>query len=244
MAEKRRKGDKDEPTLELPPLFRRRRRRAEEPPTEPEPELAAPEPGEAGATVAEMPTPTHEPEPVLTQPEPEPLPTQPEPVSTQPEPEPAGQRKASRRADRRAARRAARTGPLLPARLAAALTGLVVGAAGTGLTYAGLLGCEALRGTDSCGGSGVFLLLAIVVLMVLGGTVMLKALGMKDPGGISFLAVGVTCVVVLVTLMEELFSPWMFLAVPLISCAGYVLASWVTTRFVETQETGPGVDVR
>lgn len=228
MAEKRPGGDKPEPTLELPPLFRRRKRRREEPPVEPEP-------AEREVAVHEAPPPTPEPEP---EPEPEPVLTGQRGASRR-----AG-RKADRRADRRSARRAARTRPLLPPRLAALLTGLVVGGAGTGLTYAGLQGCELLRGTDSCGGSGVFLLLAIVVLMVLGGTAVLKVLGIKDPGGISFLAVGTTCVVVLVALMENLFSPLMFVAVPLISAAAYTLAQWVTTRFVEPAESGPGVDVR
>ena len=52
------------------------------------------------------------------------------------------------------------------------------------------------------------------------------------------------CVIVLVTLMEDLFSAWMFVAVPLICAATYALAHWVTTQFVETADDRPHVDVR
>ena len=52
------------------------------------------------------------------------------------------------------------------------------------------------------------------------------------------------CVVVLVTLMEDLFSVWMFVAVPLICAVSYALAHWVTTQFVEQVDDRPHVDVR
>jgi hypothetical protein len=140
--------------------------------------------------------------------------------------------------------RAPRTTPLLPAPLAAVLTGLLVGLAGTGLTYVSLRGCEMLKGTESCGAPGLGLLVVIVVLMMLAGALVLKLLGVSDPRGTSFLAIGLMCVVVLVTLMEDLFSVWMFVAVPLISAVSYALAHWVTTQFVEVTDDRPHVDVR
>jgi hypothetical protein len=160
------------------------------------------------------------------QPEPEPDP--------KPEPEP-----------RRRAEKPPRTGPVLAAPLAAALTGLVVGLLGTGLTAAGLRGCEAVRGTDSCGGPGLGLLVVIVAVMVVAGAVLLRLLGVSEHRGTSFLGTGLLCVVALLTLMEELFSVWMFLVVPLICAATYLLAQWVTTRFVEIDtDDRPHVDVR
>jgi hypothetical protein len=129
-------------------------------------------------------------------------------------------------------------------RPAATLTGLLVGAAGTVLTWASLRGCEMLRGTESCGGSGLLVLVAILVLMVLAGTLVLKALSVTEASSTSFLGVGLMTVVVLVTLMEELFSAWMFLAVPLICALAFAVAQWVSTRFVETEDAGPGVDIR
>jgi hypothetical protein len=163
-------------------------------------------------------------------PEPEVLPA-PEPAP-EPEPEPEPKRKS------------ARSGPVLAPRVAAAVTGLVVGAAGTVLTYASLRGCELLRGTESCGGSGLLLLLAILVLMVLGGALLLKAFQLSDPRSTSFLGIGLTTVLVMVTVMENLFSAWMFVVVPAVCAVSYAVAHWVTTRFVEPAEQGPGVDVR
>jgi hypothetical protein len=120
----------------------------------------------------------------------------------------------------------------------------VVGLLGTALTYASLRGCEMLKGTESCGGSGLGVLVAILVLMVIGGAVMLKLLGISDPRATSFLAVGLMSVIVLVTLMENLFSAWMFVAIPLVCAVSYAAALWVTTRFVDTVEDPPRVDVR
>ena len=145
---------------------------------------------------------------------------------------------------RRKAPRAPRTTPVVSAPIAAVLTGLVVGVLGTTLTYVSLRGCEMLKGTESCGAPGLGLLAAIVVLMVLGGAVLLRLLRVSEPRGTSFLAVGLMCVVVLVTLMEDLFSAWMFVAIPLISAVSYATAHWVTTQFVETVDERPHVDVR
>ena len=140
--------------------------------------------------------------------------------------------------------RVARTRPSVSAEVATVLTGLVVGLLGTALTYVSLRGCEMLKGTESCGGQGLGVLVAIVIVMVIGGAVMLKLLGVSDPRGTSFLAVGLMSVIVLVTLMENLFSVWMFLAIPLICAVSYAVAHWVTTRFVEPVDDRPHVDVR
>ncbi len=161
-------------------------------------------------------------------PEPEPAP------EPEPEPEP-----------RRRAQTPRRAGPVLAVPVAAALTGLVVGLLGTGLTAAGLRGCEAVRGTDSCGGPGLGLLVAIVAVMVIAGAVLLKLLGVSEHRGTSFLGTGLMCVVALVALMEQLFSVWMFVVVPLICAVTYLIAQWVTTRLVEIDtDDRPHVDVR
>ena len=173
--------------------------------------------------------------------------TAPEPVpesvpEPEPEPEPAPAVEPRRRAKR--ADKPARTGPVMAPPVAAALVGLVVGAAGTALTWASLAGCEMLRGTESCGGSGLLVLVAILVLMVLAGALLLKALRIADNSSTSFLGTGLMTVVVLVTLMENLFSAWMFVVVPMVCAVSFAIAQWVTTRFVASEDTGPGVDVR
>ena len=227
------RDDAQEPSLELPSLFRRKKR--------PEPRTAAP----AETPVAEPDTRVVE--PVETTPaEPEPQVVEQdtrvvEPVETTPiEPSPPAPAKPRRRAPRRAPR----SGPQLPVLLATALVGLVVGLGGALLTYGGLQGCELVRGTESCGGPGLLLLVAIVAVMVLTGGLLLAWLGVSDPRSTSFLGVGITCVVAMVALMETLFSAWMFVAVPVVAAASFLLAGWVTTRLVEQLDDGPGVDVR
>jgi hypothetical protein len=227
MAEDRR----DEPSLELPSLFRRRDRRGRrraEPPPEPEPVAEpaaepAPEP---------VPEPAAEPEPAPA-PAPEPVPV-PEP-EFEPEPTPAPAR----------ARRAARTGPVLPVPVAAAVVGLVVGLVGTGLTYGGLRACDVLRGTESCGGGpGLLLLVAILVVMALLGAVLLALLRVPDAKSLSALGTGIVCVIALVGLLEVVLEAWMFVVVPFVAAVAYALAAWVTTRVVEQVDDGPRVDVR
>lgn len=260
MADKRSGGDKHEPTLELPKLFGGRRRRsiADEPPAErsatpsstadptsPEPSQPA-EPdvvstdstmqddGSTKASDAQTPRPEHP----LFAGAPRPETQSANPARDKP-PEPAAA------TEEPGARKAARPTPLLPPRLAAVLTGLIVGAVGTLLTYGSLRGCEALTGTGSCGGGpGLLLLVAIFAVMVLLGGALLKAWVVTDPQSTSFLAVGITAVVVMLTLLETVFSLWIFLAVPLVTMAAYLVAHWVTTRFVEGDRDGAGVDVR
>jgi hypothetical protein len=215
--------EQTEPTLELPSLFGRRRK-----------SKAATEPAPIN-TEAEQ-----------AEPEQEEL-QQREPDRTEPEPgEPdREQRDLGVTTAPAPTTRPKRTGPLLTPALATLVTGLLVGLVGTALTWAALHGCESVSGTDSCGGGpGLGLLVLIVIVMVLLGAVLLRLLGLSDAAGTSFLAIGLLCVVILLTLMEELFSVWMFLAVPLICAATYTLGHWVTTRFVEPTDPGPGPDVR
>ena len=80
--------------------------------------------------------------------------------------------------------------------------------------------------------------------MVALGSALLSLWGVAESRGTSVLAVGVLCVVVLLTL-SRLFSSWMFLALPVLGAPSYLLAHWVTTTFVEaTPEDGPQHDVR
>lgn len=136
--------------------------------------------------------------------------------------------------------------PALPVRVAVVVTGLVVGALGTVLTYLAMAGCDAVRGTSSCGGGpGLLLLVATLAVMVLLGSLALKAWQVSDPGSTSFLAVAVVAVVVLVALLDLVFSLWIFVLVPIIGAASYALSHWVTTRFAdESTKDSPHHDVR
>jgi hypothetical protein len=135
--------------------------------------------------------------------------------------------------------------PPLVGAAAALVTGALVGLTGALLTYLSLRGCEAVRGTESCGGPGVLLLVAILAAMVLLGAVVLAVLHVSEPRGTSLLAVGVLAVAVLLVPQDALFSAWTFLAVPVLGAAAYALARWVTHLHVETPpERGPAHDVR
>jgi hypothetical protein len=176
----------------------------------------------------------------------DPVETRPEPVQATSPGAPLVRSRPRSGPEPRAAR--TRTMPALPTpsgRLAAAVTGLVVGAVGAALTYLSLRGCEAAKGTESCGGTGVPLLLVILALMVLVGSAVLGAWGVAEARSTSVLGVGVLCVILLVALIEDLFSGWMFLVVPILAALSYAVAHWVTTALVEPQpDPGPQHDVR
>ncbi|MDN4171967.1 hypothetical protein QWY28_03325 [Nocardioides sp. SOB77] len=126
--------------------------------------------------------------------------------------------------------------PFVTGMPAACLTGLVVGLATVALTWLGLRGCEAAKGTSSCGDPGFFLLLAILVAMVLLGSALLRFFRVSDPGSTSFLAVGLLTVLVLLFLIEALFSWTMLIVIPVLAIGCFALSHWVTTTFVDTAD--------
>lgn len=123
--------------------------------------------------------------------------------------------------------------PFVTGRMAAALTGLVVGAAMVGATAGSLRACEAVQGTASCGSAGFPILLAIVVAAVMIGSALLRTFRVPDPGSTSFLAVGCLAVISLLVFIDVLDRWWMVIVIPLIGVATYLLAHWVTTTFIE-----------
>lgn len=146
--------------------------------------------------------------------------------------EPAGHHQAAEEADNGG-------GFALPAiapMTAAMISGVVVGLLAVGATYLGLRGCEAIQGTSSCGGPGLFLLIAIMVGLILVGGFMLRAWGVSDPMSTSFLAVGLLAVVALLFLVDVIFSQWMLLVIPLIALGTFTLSHWVTVSFIEPAE--------
>ena len=193
-----------------------------EPHPEPEPE-PHPEP-------QPEPEPTPEPEP---EPEPEPAP-EPEP---EPEPEPAPEPEASPDAQAAAHRPALPALPSLDGLTAALVTGAVVGGLAVLFTWLAATGCEAVRGTSSCGGGpGLLLLVAVLGLLAYVGGWLLRAFGVPDAGSTSLLGVGVTAVLVLLFLVDAVDQWWGAVAVPLVAVAAYALAWWVTTRVAQPED--------
>jgi hypothetical protein len=231
---------KKEPNLELPSFgFRRRKQTAVQADQEPvdtaEPEPAAPE------------------EPVAPEPA-RPEPEAPEPGAparaTPEEPEPETAILVEEAEETRwmsgtdgievtspvARRRRPSLLTRVPGSWAAAGAGLVCGLVGIVLTIGALRGCEAVRGVGSCGGIGVFALLAILVVEVLIGATLLTACRVRDAVSTSLLGVGVAAVVIVLFLLGSLGDWWMVVVVPLVTAAGYVFSWWVTSRFVEVSD--------
>lgn len=132
-----------------------------------------------------------------------------------------------------APQRPRRTLPAIGGMAAAAVTGVLVGVITVGLTWGSLHLCEVVEGTSSCGGPGFLLLVAIMVAMILLGSLLLRAWGVPDPGSTSFLAVGLLAVLALLFLIDVLFSWSMIIVIPLISAGTFALSHWVTTAFGE-----------
>ncbi len=87
--------------------------------------------------------------------------------------------------------------PVINPRIAVVITGLIVGFVGVLLAWGASQGCESVRGVGSCGGIGLFALLAVVALEVVVGAALLKAWRITDPTSTSFLGVGMVAVLAL-----------------------------------------------
>lgn len=237
--------DPSGPSLEPPSLFRRKKKAPAEPPAA-APAASAPAAPTAPADdspttilddvgpVALTPGPKPTAPPLFADEAPAPAPppasSDPDGSSEAPRSSPMGSLDAPARPPR-----PPREGPPVPGRVAAVLAGLVAAAVIVGLTKASFSLCEWIQGTDSCGGPGFFLLLAILVLAVVLGSLTLRLCGVAESGTTSFLAVGLTSVIALLFLVDQLFDWWMVIAIPLVSVATFLLSYWVTTTFVDTE---------
>ena len=144
----------------------------------------------------------------------------------------AGRTKTSRQRAPKSSRRSARV-PSMAAPAASLLVGAVVGLAAVVLTYASLQACRLVTGAGSCGGPGLLVLLAVVALMILGGSAALSMLGVPESGGLSFLGVALFVALCLVVLLPSLLEPWMIVVAPVLCALTYLLAHWIVTRFDE-----------
>ena len=139
----------------------------------------------------------------------------------------------------RAEEPAPRRRPLGPidGHVAAAVAGVVVAVFLVAATLGGLQACQSIRGTTSCGGGpGFFLLLLIVVVAVVVGAVVLRAAQVPSAGSISFLAVALVSVVSVLFLLDVLDQRSGAIAVGLVTVASYLLAHWVTVRYLDAVE--------
>jgi hypothetical protein len=130
----------------------------------------------------------------------------------------------------------------VPGVVAALGAGLVVGLLAVVLTWLAGVGCDAVRGTTSCGGAiGLPVLVVGLALLAWVGSLLLRALGVGDPGSTSVLAVGILAVLVMVFLLGSIDEWWMVIAIPALAIVGYLVSWWVTTAVVANDD-GSEVD--
>lgn len=244
MADKGTPGDG--PSLEMPsfPFGRRKSRRPVEPesdaPTAADEAAASTSPPAPAEPAAAPPTPQPAPQPTPARPVRATVPVQPagatQPTrSTAPDRHPAPGPDPEAEDDAGSRRRPQLPSlPRLSGVVAALATGAAMGALGVLLVRVASVGCEAARGTASCGdGPGFLVLVAILAALAYLGGLLLRAFGVPDAGSTSLLAVGVMAVLVLVLFTDALFEWWMALVVPVVTALAYALSWWVTTRVVQ-----------
>jgi hypothetical protein len=215
-------SEENKPSLEAPALgFRRRKKKSPPPPSGEQPTEPVPAP------VDDTP-----PTPVSGEQATEPVPapvddTPPTEVITAPTPEPRPEPAPTPRAPRHP----------LNGHVAAALAGVVVAALLVLGTYGGLQTCESVRGTSSCGGGpGFFLLVLIVVVAVVVGALVLRWAQVPSAGSISVLAVALVAVLSVLFLLDSLDELAGAVAVAVLTVAAYLLAHWVTVRFIDAAD--------
>ena len=116
----------------------------------------------------------------------------------------------------------------LPIPAVAAAAGLLVGFTSAALVRLGMAGCDAWRGSPSCGGGLGFGMLATVVLVSwIVGRLLLGFAGVEDSWMVSFLGVGLAMIVVLLFLVDDTFSAWMWLVIPALTAATFAGSVWL-----------------
>jgi hypothetical protein len=111
---------------------------------------------------------------------------------------------------------------------AAAATGLLVGSVSAALVWLGMAGCDVWRDTPSCGGGvGFGMLVAVFVISWIVGRLLLGFAGVPDGLLVSFLGVGLAMIVVMLFLIDETFSVWMWLVMPLLTAVTFTGSFWL-----------------
>lgn len=204
-------------------------------------------PAASGSPAAAVPTPTQKPAPKPPERAPKPAAQQTRKPASKPATRPAPPRvpeiepvpvDRAELEDAEVAASLADERPLLPLYPAAAVTGGVIGGAMVLLTWLSLRGCEAVRGTSSCGGGpGFLLLVATFVVCVLLSSALLRIFAVPDPASTSFLAVGLVAVIALLFLIDALDHRSMLIVIPLLAVGAFLASAWVTKTFVEPTDT-------
>ena len=123
----------------------------------------------------------------------------------------------------------------VPAPVLAAATGLLVGWAAAALVWVGMAGCEAWRDTPSCGGGvGFGMLAAVFVISWIAGRLLLGFAGVPDALLTSFLGIAIALIAVMLFLIDETFSVWMWLVMPVVMAITFAFSTWLVRALSDT----------
>lgn len=129
--------------------------------------------------------------------------------------------------------------PHLDPRLAAVVTGLVVGLVSVGLGLIALEIFNDVRGVASGGGRwGTLTFVVVTFIAIVIGDLLLTAFGTARPGLISFLAVVLTIVALLGVFLEMADDRRALVLVPALGAVAYFIAHWLIT-LAESSPTLP-----
>lgn len=120
--------------------------------------------------------------------------------------------------------------PPLPPTVAVGVAGILCGFVTVAFVWLSERGCDASRGTPTCGSLGLPLLLVTVVATVLAGFYMLRRLMQPNPGLVAFLGTGFMLLIVVGLLADRLFTPWSLLVVPTLTATTFLVARFVAAR--------------
>jgi hypothetical protein len=125
--------------------------------------------------------------------------------------------------------------PVSPA-VGAAGSGCLVGIGAVVLVALGVRACDAWRDTTSCGGPGLLMLVAIVVALVLLGSVLLAYVHVPHPVLVSLLGVTLAALTILFGFVEDTSSVWMWLVMPLLGAGSFALGHLVLSTAAKPED--------
>jgi hypothetical protein len=120
--------------------------------------------------------------------------------------------------------------PPLPPTVAVVVAGILCGFLTVGFVWLSERGCDASRGTPSCGALGLPLLILTVVVTIVAGAYMLRRLMQPNPVLVAFLGVTFMLLIVVGLLADRLFTPWSLLVVPALTAATFLVARFVAGK--------------
>lgn len=126
--------------------------------------------------------------------------------------------------------------PPLDPHVAAAVTGLLVGGWLVLSTFTTLRMCESVRGASACGGPGLLLLVVIVAGGIALGALLLRSFKIRSASSMSFLAVALVAVLVMVFFAGSLDQWWTIPVVALLTVGAYSLSHWMTTTYIDPED--------